>query len=114
MVNKILTNFIKEARKRGFSDIQIRNEMDKKGWPILEGERAFLSLEKKPKYKNQITLFLSNDIVNKLQKRATKNLFTLPEQVEDILRRSCMNKKTTPKEEKIDDKLLLAFSRKKK
>lgn len=110
-MNKILIKFIKQARKKGFSDHEIRQEMLKKNYPVQEIERAFLSLEPKPKYKNQITLFLSNDIVNKLQKRAKKNLFTLSEQIEDILRRSCINKASSPKSEKIDDKLLLAFSR---
>jgi len=114
MADKILVNFIKQARKKGFSDVQIKKEMDNKGWPLAESEKAFLSLQPKPEYKNQVTLFLNNDIIKTLQKRANKNLFTLPEQIEDILRRSCMNKRTTPKEEKIDDRLLLAFSRHKK
>jgi hypothetical protein len=113
MVNKILVNFIKQARKKGFSDNQIQKEITLKGWPITESEKAFLSLQPKPKYQNQVTLFLNNEIIKALQKRANKNLFTLTEQIEDILRRSCMNKKKIPKEEKIDDKLLLAFSRKK-
>jgi hypothetical protein len=110
MPNKILIKFIKQSRKKGFSDHEIRQEMLKKNYPVQEIEKSFLSLEPKPKYKNQITLFLSNDIINKLQKRAKKNLFTLSEQIEDILRRSCINK-TSSSTEKIDDKLLLAFSR---
>jgi hypothetical protein len=111
MPNKILIKFITQARKKGFSDNEIRQEAIKKNYPLLEVERAFLSLEPKLKYKNQVTLFLSSDIIEKLQKRAKKNLFTLSEQIEDILRRSCINKAKIMGQEKIDDKLLLAFSR---
>lgn len=113
MANKTLVNFIKNARSKGFSDITIKKEIVSKGWPAVESEKAFLSLKPAPEYKNQITLFLNNDLANILQKRADKNLFTISEQIEDILRRSCLNKKKIPQEEKIDDKLLLAFSRKK-
>jgi hypothetical protein len=111
MPNKTLIKFIKEARKRGFSDVQIHKEIEKKNWPLVEAEKAFLSLQPKITYKNQITLFLNQEIMKVLQTRAKKNLFTISEQIEDILRRSCSNKKRIPREEKIDDKLLLAFSR---
>jgi hypothetical protein len=39
-------------------------------------------------------------------------MFTLSEQIEDILRRSCLNQKSA-KEEKLDDALVALFSRKK-
>ena len=111
IANKILVKFIKQARKKSFSDLEIRKAIIDKGWPVQEIEKAFLFLQPKPKYKNQICLFLNNEIIETLQKRAKKNMFTLSEQIEDILRRSCIRKSTTVKQEKIDDKLLLSFSR---
>jgi len=69
----------------------------------------------KYKSKNQVTLFLSNELMSALEKRANKNLLTLSEQIEDILRRSTITaskKKTSPYDPKIDDKLVGLFSRK--
>ena len=115
MANKKLVDFIKEARKRGFDDFQIRNPLLKHGWPAQEVEEAFYFLKPKPKYKNRLILFLDSDVLNKLQKRADKNLFTLSEQIEDILRRSVISQlKKTAKPEKLDDKFLYFFSRKAK
>ena len=113
MANNKLVKFIKEARKRGLDDYQIRTPLLKHGWPYEEIEEAFLSLKPKFKYKNKMTIFLSNDILRKLQIRADKNLFTIHEQIEDILRRSTISTgKKTAKEEKLDDKLVALFSRK--
>jgi hypothetical protein len=110
-----LINFIKEARKRGFDDFQIREPLLRKGWPNEEIEKAFASLKPKYNYKNKISIFLDSNILKKVEKRAAKNMFTLSEQIEDIIRRSVLNMaKRTPKEEKIDDKLITYFSRKKK
>ena len=39
--NTKLVSFIKEARKRGFDDFQIREPLLKKGWPSEEIEKAF-------------------------------------------------------------------------
>lgn len=61
-----------------------------------------------------IILFLDEELRDALEKRAKKNMFTLPEQIEDILRRSVLNqklKRTLP-EDKLDDKLVGLFSRK--
>ena len=110
--NKSLVRFIKEARKRGFSDLESRDAMIKHKWPIMEIEKAFLSLQPKFKLKNQVCIFINNDIAEKLQKRAKKNLFTISEQIEDILRRSCATKKRKKLIDNIDDKLLGMFSRK--
>ncbi len=111
MANKILVKFINEGRKKGFSDLLLRKEMLKKRWPISEIEKALAEKMSKSTLKNQICLFLSDDIINILQKRAKKNMFTLSEQIEDILRRSTIRKKTIPKHGKIDDTLLSYFSR---
>jgi len=48
-----------------------------------------------------------------LEKRAKKNLMTLQEQVEDIVRRSCVNYKKGATSSKIDadDRLVHIFSR---
>lgn len=114
MVNKKLVEFIKEARKRGFDDFQIRNPLIRQGWAVNEIERAFSSLKPKYKFKNKVTIFLDSELLKRLEKRAEKNMFTLTEQIEDILRRSALNtRKKTSTEEKVDDKFITFFSRKK-
>ena len=50
-----------------------------------------------------------------LKKRAKKNLFSLREQIEDIVRRSCVNSsKGTYRPIKVDDNLVAIFSREKR
>ena len=115
MVNKALVNFVKEARKRGFDDFQIREPLIKEGWANDKIEEAFAYLKPRYKFKNKVSLFLDSELLKRLQKRADKNLFTLPEQIEDILRRSALNlRKKTAKEEKVDDKFITYFSRKRR
>ena len=114
MPERKLVNFIKEARRRSFSDLQIRHALLEKGWPVDKIEKAFQSLNPKSKFKNQVCIFLNDELLEKLEKRAKKNMFTISEQIEDILRRSSLNKKRIPAEEKLDDKLVSLFSRKKK
>ena len=113
MPNKSLIKFIKEARKRGYDDYQIREPLLKHGWPLDELEKAFNYLKPKYKYKNRILIFLDSDVLKKLEKRAEKNMFTLSEQIEDILRRSVLSQKKSTQEEKLDDKFIAFFSRKK-
>jgi len=113
MANKELVNFIKEARKRGFDDWQIKEPLLKNNWPIEEIEKAFCALKPKYKFKNKVSLFLDSDILKIIDKRAKKNMFTTSEQIEDILRRSCIRLNTTKKAEKLDDLLVSLFSRKK-
>jgi hypothetical protein len=111
--NKLLVNFIKEARKRGFDDYEIKEPLLQKGWLLNDIELALASLKPKIQYKNQITIYLDNDILKIIDKRAKKNLFTIPEQIEDILRRSCVStKKSNQRTEKLDDLLVSLFSRK--
>ena len=110
--------FIQEARKRGFKDSVIKKALLEKRWPEKEINHAFNLINKKEKVqiknvKNSITIFLDKNLTALLEKRAKKNLFTLPEQIEDILRRSTLSlKKKTANEEKLDDKLVAVFSRK--
>ncbi|MDO8517421.1 MAG: hypothetical protein Q7S33_04845 [Nanoarchaeota archaeon] len=112
MPNKELIKFIIEARKRGFDDYQIKEPLLKEGWKVDEIEDAFASLKPKYKYKNKISLFLDNELLKMIEKRAKKNMFTISEQIEDIIRRSCLNSKKTKKEEqKLDDMLVSLFSR---
>ena len=106
MPDKKLIKFIKEARKRGFDDFQIKEPLLKKGWPLEEIEKAFAFLKPKYKYKNKISIFLDSDILKRINKRAKRNMFTLSEQIEDILRRSCLNTRKSTKEEKLDDNLI--------
>ena len=91
--NAILVKFIKETRKRGISDLEARDMMLAKNWPSQEIEKALASLQPKFKFKNQVCIFLNNEISSALEKRAKKNMFTVSEQIEDILRRSCSTKK---------------------
>jgi hypothetical protein len=117
MANKLVADFIKEARKRGFGDTTIRNALLNKKWPVSEIEKAFSSLEEKVHLKNQVTLFLDDDVLTALEKRAKKNLLNVAEQIEDIIRRSVVsqrnNKTTSAYNEKLDDTLVGIFSRKK-
>jgi len=123
MINQDLVKFIIEARKRGFADSQIKEPLLKYGWPLKLIDSAFESLKTKSKsgkisetgykIKNQVTLFLSNDILKAVDKRAKKNMLTVSEQIEDIIRRSCVNsKKLRAESEKLDDMFVGLFSRK--
>jgi hypothetical protein len=121
-------SYIKKARNLGYHDYSIKNSLLMKGWPEVEIDKAFLYLEdietakitKKlaeehpQNFGSSITIFLDDELRTALEKRAKKNMLTLPEQVEDILRRSTLNqklKKSVP-DEKLDDKLIGLFSRK--
>ncbi len=112
-MSKTLNQFIQQARNRGFSDLQIRNALIENNWPVSQIEASFQKLNPKFKLKNQICIFLSQELIQKLEKRAKKNMFTISEQIEDILRRSCIGLKKTSQEEKLDDTLVSLFSRKK-
>jgi len=61
----------------------------------------------------KITINLDKDEIKILTKRADKNYFNLKEQVEDIIRRSCITykKAQTYQTIKVDDKLVSIFSR---
>jgi len=62
-----------------------------------------------------ITIRIDEDEKKILEKRAKKNLFTLREQIEDIIRRSAVNYKAgTSTALKVDDRLVEVFSRVKK
>jgi len=59
-----------------------------------------------------ITVRLSDDEVKVLKKRAKKNMLELREQVEDIIRRSCIRAKSgSSVSDNIDDRLVSIFSR---
>ena len=127
--NSELVNFILEARRRGFDDWQIREPLLKNGWLESEVQKAFLYIkqeqdrklkEKKKydgkiiyKYKNSITIHLDSEVLKIVEKRAKKNMLTVPEQIEDIIRRSCVNtKKNSEAQDNVDDAFLKLFSRK--
>lgn len=62
-----------------------------------------------------ITIKIDEEEVSILRRRAKKNMLDLREQVEDIVRRSCINAKTkTVSKTKCDDKLVDIFSRDKR
>ena len=106
-----LADFIIEARKRDFTDKQIRTALLNHKWPKFKIDRAFNSLVPKLKVKNQVCVFLNNQILTTLSKRAKKNSMTLGEQIEDILRRSSVRKSGSSRRMKIDDFLVSVFSR---
>jgi len=117
--NADLVKFIKEARKRGFDDYEIRTPLLKEGWAVYDVECAFNSLKPKKRehinFKNKVTIYLNNDLLKLIEKRAKRNMLTLPEQIEDILRRSTLSlKKGKLTGEKIDDLLVSLFSRQKR
>ncbi len=119
--NTGLVKFIREARKRGFDDYSIRTPLLKQGWPVAEVECAFDSVKRTKRetehlsFKNKVVIYLRNDLLKLLEKRARKNMLTLPEQIEDTLRRSCLSMKKKPlTSEKLDDLLVSLFSRQKR
>ncbi len=116
MSDKVLLDFITEARKRGFSDKIIKEALLNKGWSIEKVDSAFDSLMPKFKSKNQVCIFLSDDLLQTLEKRGKKNMLTISEQIEDILRCSTINQKKKSSSaipnEKLDDTLIGLFSRK--
>jgi len=61
----------------------------------------------------KLTISISEDETKVLRKRANKNYLTLIEQIEDIIRRSCISSQRASKlkQIKIDDKLVAIFSR---
>jgi len=63
-----------------------------------------------------ITINIDEDVSKILKKRAKKNLFSLREQIEDILRKSAARTKSglNYKTMKTDDKLVDIFSRDKR
>jgi hypothetical protein len=60
----------------------------------------------------KLTIDLDDEEVVILNRRGKKNIFDLKEQVEDIVRRSCINaKKSKTPQSRCDDKLVDIFSR---
>ena len=64
----------------------------------------------------QITISIDEDVKKIISKRAEKNLLTLREQIEEILRKSAVRTKTSDKYKtiKVDDALISVFSRERK
>jgi len=62
---------------------------------------------------SQITISIDEEVKKILSKRAEKNLLTLKEQIEDILRTSAVRTKSTKSQNlpKLDDNLIGIFSR---
>ena len=114
MANKQLVNFIKEARARGFDDYEIRRPLFAQGWLERDVERAFSSLKEPIRFKNKVSVYLDDPILKVIEKRAKKNLLSVSEQIEDIVRRSAVNQKKTRVDEKLDDMLVSLFSRRKR
>lgn len=113
MANQDLVKFIKKARQRGFDDHDIRTPLIEKGWPEKEVEAAFSTFKQPQTHKHKICAYVDDAVLKKLEKRAKSNMFTLEEQITDILRRSVVNTRVGMKTpEKLDDMLIALFSRK--
>ena len=114
-IDKKLIKFIVEARKRGFSDREIKTPLVEKGWLERDIDKAFESLNKIER-KIRIEISLQESVLKIIEKRAKKNLLSFEEQIEDIIRRSAVNVKFKkfPGPEKIDDLLVSIFSRRRR
>lgn len=64
--------------------------------------------------KKRVTIELDSEIITKLEKRAKKNVLSLREQIEDIVRRSAISSRISSSSGKCDDTLVEIFSRKTK
>ena len=111
MVDKELEDFIIEARRRGFSDSEIKKPLIEKGWDEKKINEAFLGIMGKTK--NKICVYIDSDVMKIVEKRAKRNMLTPEEMIEDIIRRSAVNAHGIKREdEKLDDLLVTVFSRK--
>lgn len=116
MIYPELIAFIKEARRRGFEDYEIRKPLVQKGWTKESINAAFTSLKEIPRYKNQVSIYLDSKVLHIIEKRAKRNMLSVSEQVEDIVRRSAVNANPhgPKKPEKLDDLLISLFSRRRR
>ncbi len=115
MPDKKLVDFMLKARARGYDDLEIKEALLSNGWDNAVIEQGFASIKPQFKYRNKVCVYLDSDVLNKLDKRAKRNLFTLSEQIEDILRRSVvLSSGKSFREEKLDDMLVALFSRKRR
>jgi len=128
--NPNLVNYIRECRDSGFEDYEIRIPLVENGWNLSDITRAFEAVKKEEEkrlkkklvkdnkvtyvYKNTFTIHLDSEVVKIIEKRAKKNLLTPVEQIEDIVRRSCVcqKNKQTSAVDNVDDIFLKLFSRK--
>ena len=64
----------------------------------------------------QITIDIDEEVKKVISKRAGKNMLTLREQIEDILRKSAVRtkNKSNMRQIKVDDRLVGVFSREKR
>ncbi|MBI2449598.1 ribbon-helix-helix protein, CopG family [Candidatus Pacearchaeota archaeon] len=64
--------------------------------------------------KKRVTIEIDDKIIAKLQKRARKNMMSLRELIQDIVRRSAVSSKFASISGEADDRLIDVFSRKTK
>ena len=119
-----LVEFILEAKKEGYDEYHIRQPLLEKGWASEEIDNAFF-LANKPNIKKsgvktgsgktKIDIYLDSEIIKTIERKAKRNLLSVPEQIEDIVRRSVVRSKFFKplQPEKIDDLLVAIFSRRK-
>ena len=126
-----LLEYIRACREKGFEDYAIRIPLLENGWQLDEIQRAFYQIKEEENrklkkkevtkdkkivyvYKNTMTVHLDSDVMKIISRRAKKNMLTPQEQVEDIIRRSCVNTKKSGgvAADNVDDVFLKLFSRK--
>jgi uncharacterized protein Smg (DUF494 family) len=130
-INPELLEYISECRKLGYEDFQIRIPLLDHGWELHVIQEAFEFLKKEEEkklkkkevrkdsktvyvYKNSYTIHLDSEVAKLIEKRAKKNMLKPEEQIEDIVRRSCVSLKKKDSEaiDNVDDIFLRLFSRK--
>lgn len=112
-INKDLIKFVKEAKKRGFSEDEIRKPLMERGWPVDTVNEA-IEYVKDNTQTHSIEISIEPLLYKEIKKRANKNLLSTHDQIVDIIRRSCVSaKRRVPKEKKLDDLLVSIFSRRK-
>ena len=114
MVEKVLIDFIIEAKNRGFKESEIRAPLLQKGWSKIQIQNAFDYVKERysPKHKDRITIFLDHQVLQIIKKRAKRNLLSIEEQIENIVHKSALaGKKLKAPEQNIDDLLVSIFSR---
>jgi len=112
MVDKKVVDFIRESRRRGFGDDAIAQKLSDAGWSINEIDAAFNAV-KNTTPKVRLCANIDEDVAKMLARRAKRNMMSIEEQVEDILRRSCvsMRKKTPGEEKMVGNGFISIFSR---
>ncbi|MCX8159091.1 MAG: hypothetical protein N3D20_02265 [Candidatus Pacearchaeota archaeon] len=114
MVEEKVIEFVRECRRRGFSNEQIKDKLIEGGWSFKEIDEA-INFVKKTTQKIRLCIGIDEEVAKMLIRRAKRNMMSVEEQAEDILRRSCvsMRKKPLTEEKIVGNHFISIFSRRK-